>query len=117
MLLATMRRENVSREVLVSGAGDGAIKVWSLESLDAGGTPEPVHKFKHSSTTVFSLATNDALLYAGLGNGAVHVYNLDSAQLVQKVNIGSDCVGTIQVMGGVAFCGTNGGILKVRRLS
>ena len=112
MLLANVRRDNVSQEVLISGGGDGAIKIWSLNSLHRG-TIDLVHKFKNPSTIVVSLANNDALLYAGLGNGGVHVYNLDSAQLVQKVDIGKECVSSIQVMGGIAFCGTYDGKLKV----
>ena len=112
LLLVPTRFRGVKQEVLVSGGGDGAIKVWSLGSFESDALL-CIHKFKNPSTIVSSLANSGALLYAGLGNGGVHIYNLESLQLVQKIKTGSDSIPTLQVMDGVAFCGTTNGMLKV----
>lgn len=100
--------------MLVTGGGDGNIKVWSLSDLETAGLI-PIHKFKNASAGVLSLAHNGIFLYAGLANGQVHVYNLDSQQLVQKINVCSQDITIIQVMDGVVFCGTSNGLLKVGR--
>jgi di- and tripeptidase len=116
LLVPALRQRLESREVLVTGGGDGTIKLWSLDRLETAGLTE-IQKFKNCSTSVLSLADNGIFLYAGLGNGRVHVYNLESRQLVQKINVGSGDVTTIQVVHGVAFCGTSSGHLKVSAFS
>jgi di- and tripeptidase len=114
MLLAqNLHHPDVEKEVLVTGSGDGTIKIWAIDSLETAGLVVATHKFKNASASVLSLAQNGIFLYAGLANGRVHVYNLDSQQLVQKINVGYDDVTTIQVVDGVAFCGTSNGLLKV----
>jgi di- and tripeptidase len=113
MLLAqSLNHHDAEKEILVTGGGDGTIKMWSLNDLDTAGLVI-IHKFKNASASVLSLAHNGAFVYAGLANGRVQVYSLDSRQLVQKINIGPDEVTTLQVMDGVAFCGTSNGLLQV----
>ena len=113
MLLArALHRRDVETEVLITGGGDGTIRIWSLHDPETTGL-ESIHKFKNASGSVLSLAHNGIFLYAGLADGRVQVYNLDSQQLVQKINVGVDDVTTLQVIDGVAFCGTSNGRLKV----
>lgn len=113
MLLAPItHHHDAKEEVLVTGGGDGTIKLWSLYKLETTGLLA-IHKFRNESSSVLSLAHNRIFLYAGLDRGRVQVYNLDSQQLVQKINVGSDDVTTLQVLDGVAFCGTSIGHLKV----
>jgi di- and tripeptidase len=109
---ALHRHRDAETEVLVTGGGDGSIKIWSLCELETAGMLL-IHRFKNISASVLSLAHNGVFLYAGLADGRVQVYNLDSQQLVQKINVGSGDVTTVQVMDGVAFCGTSNGLLKV----
>lgn len=112
LVQALHHHDEAEMEVLVTGGGDGTIKIWSLYELDVAGLVA-MYKFKNDSASVLSLAHNGIFLYAGLANGRVQVYNLDSQQLVQKINVGSDDVTTVQVMDRVAFCGTSNGLLKV----
>lgn len=114
MLLAQgLHHHHAETEVLVTGGGDGTIKIWSLYELETVGLVATC-KFRNDSSSVLSLAHDGTFLYAGLASGLVQVYNLDSQQLVQKINIGSGDVTTIQVMNRAAFCGTSDGHLKVR---
>ncbi|ERF74948.1 hypothetical protein EPUS_05156 [Endocarpon pusillum Z07020] len=112
MLLAQgLRHHHAEMEVLVTGGGDGTIKIWSLYELETVGLVA-IYKFRNNCSSVLSLTHDGTFLYAGLASGLVQVYNLDSQQLVQKINIGSDDVTTIQVMNRTAFCGTSNGHLK-----
>lgn len=114
MLLAQgLHYHHAEIEVLVTGGGDGTIKIWSLYELETAGLVA-LYKFKNDSSSVLTLAHDGTFLYAGLASGLVQVYNLDSQQLVQKINVGSSDVTTIQVVNRVAFCGTSNGQLKVR---
>lgn len=113
MLLAqALHHHDGGEEVLITGGGDGTIKIWSLDNLETTGLV-PIHKFKNASGSVLSLAHYGIFLYAGLAGGQVQVYNMDSQQLVQKINVGSHDVTTLQVLDGVAVCGTSNGFLKV----
>ena len=113
MLLAqASTHHDAEREVLVTGGGDGTIKVWYLEGLANAGLGL-LYKFKNPSASVMSLACNEVFLYAGLASGRVNVYNLDSQQLIQRINVGPEDVTALQIVDGVAFCGTSDGFLKV----
>lgn len=112
VLAQALHHQGAGKEVLVTGGGDGTIKLWSLENLETTGLAA-IHKFKNASASVLSLAHDGIFLYAGLADGRVNVYSLDSQQLVQKINVGSDDVTALQVIDGVAFCGTSDGYLKV----
>ncbi len=113
LLVQGLHHNHAEMEVLVTGGGNGTIKIWSLYELETAGLVA-IYKFKNDSSSVLSLAHDGTFLYAGLVSGLVQVYNLDSQQLVQKINVGSGDVTTIQVMDRVAFCGTSNGHLKVR---
>jgi di- and tripeptidase len=112
ILVQNIHHHDAGNEVLVTGGGDGTIKMWSVDSLETAGLVT-IHKFKNASASVLSLAQYGIFLYAGLTSGRVHVYNLDSQQLIHKINVGCDDVTTIQVVDGVAFCGTSNGLSKV----
>jgi di- and tripeptidase len=117
MLLGrALRQSDAEREALVTGGGDGSIRLWALDKLDSTGLVA-IAKFKDTSASVLSLSFSGIFLYAGLANGKVHVYNLDSQQLVQRIKVDADNVTTVQVVDGVAFCGSSHGRLTVGHLS
>lgn len=104
---------NSGEEVLVTGAGDGAIKLWNITKLEDQGLQE-LFRFSNPDSSVLALVYNDTFLYCGLSDGKVHIYNLDSRQLIQKISVGSGDVTAIQVVKNVAFYGTSTGLVKVR---
>jgi di- and tripeptidase len=99
-------------ELLISGGGDGTIKLWSIDNLEQEGLML-LEKFKNDGLAVLSMAYSDTFLYVGFTNGKAHVYSLDSRQLVQKLDVRCGDIGAIQVIGSKAFCGGSGGYIKV----
>jgi di- and tripeptidase len=99
-------------EILITGGGDGVIKLWSLRDLALSGVVQ-ITKLKIPGLNVFSLAYKGAFLYAGLSEGVAHVYNLASRQLVHKLDIGHGDVSEILVNENCIFCGTSDGFVKV----
>ncbi|KIW35286.1 hypothetical protein, variant [Cladophialophora immunda] len=98
-------------EVLVTGGGDGTIKLWSVEDL-AGAGPRQITKFKNADSNVLSLSYRGSFLYAGLSDGRAHIYNLASNQLVQKLQVGHGDVSQILVSTESILCGTSQGWIK-----
>jgi di- and tripeptidase len=101
-------------ELLISGGGDGTIKLWSIDNLEKEGLML-LEKFKNDGLGVLSMAYSDTFLYVGFTDGMAHVYSLDSRQLVQKLDVRCGDIGAIQVIGSNAFCGGSGGYIKVQQ--
>ncbi|KAK6382299.1 hypothetical protein LTS17_004186 [Exophiala oligosperma] len=98
-------------EVLVTGAGDGTIKIWSIDSLSTDGLVQ-LTKFKNTGSNVLSLSFRGSFLYAGLSDGTANVYNLASNQLVQRLSIGHGDISQISVNSDSILCGTSHGRIK-----
>jgi len=113
LLIKGLFTHDREEEVLVSGAGDGTIKLWSLDSLGTEGLVL-IHKFKNSGSNVLSLAYRGSFLFAGLSDGVANVYNLASNQLVQRLQIGHGDISQILVSTDSILCGTSQGLVKVR---
>lgn len=111
MLLAKGLFQNDSEEeVLVTGGGGGTIKLWRINSAADAGIRE-LFKLHNKGLSVLSLAYSGTFLYAGLAGGVVHIYNLSSCQLVQKLQVGHGDVAQIQMSCGSIICGTSDGWL------
>ena len=100
-------------EVLVSGGGDGTIKLWSINNLSSSG-PIQMAKLKTPGSKVLSLAYRGSYLYAGLSEGLAHIYSLASRQLVQKLQLDHGDISQILVSTDSIFCGTSEGWIKVK---
>lgn len=100
------------QEILVTGGGDGVIKLWSIETLDRTGIVM-LKQFKIHAASIFALDYDGSFLYAGMSSGQARVYNLESRRLVQRINVGKTDITAVRALDGVIFCGTNQGALKV----
>ncbi|KIW90562.1 uncharacterized protein Z519_09209 [Cladophialophora bantiana CBS 173.52] len=98
-------------EVLITGGGDGTIKLWSIDGLSESG-PKQITKFKNADSNVLSLSYRGSFLYAGLSDGIAHIYNLASNQLVQRLQVGHGDVSQILVGVESILCGTSQGWIK-----
>ncbi|KAL9094925.1 MAG: hypothetical protein Q9165_002875 [Trypethelium subeluteriae] len=95
------------KEVLISGGGDGVIKIWSLDD-DHGGQIQELCKLENGrdeGCSVLSIALDGTMLYSGLLDGEVNVWDLETRQLVRSLHAHRDDVLTLTVGGGFLFSG------------
>ncbi len=113
MLLAKgLFQHDREEEVLITAGGGGDIKLWKIDTL-LDTTLVQMFQFKNKGYSALSLAYSGTFLYAGLSEGAAHVYNLSSCQLVQRLNTGTSDISQIQVSQDMICCGTSDGWIKV----
>ena len=112
LLVNRLYQHDGTEEMLITGGGDGVIKVWSIDGLGSGGLMERV-KLKNDGCGILSMVYNGTCLSVGLSNGHAHIWNLDSRQLIQKVDMNCKDIGAIQLVHGTTYCGTGLGRIKV----
>ena len=103
-----------TEEALLTGSGDGAVKLWRL-GQEPGATPVQIAKLQNSDS-VLSIAVEGSLLYCGLAGGALNIWNLDSQQLVKRIVRHTGDLWAVHVIQGVAICGDSTGTVKVLNL-
>ncbi|PYH91075.1 Zn-dependent exopeptidase [Aspergillus ellipticus CBS 707.79] len=100
-----------TEEVLLTGAGDGVVKVWRLEQDKENGVPSQIAKLQNGDP-VLSIAVEGSFLYCGLAGGALNIWNLDSRQLVKRISMHTGDLWAVDIIHGVAVCGDSNGIIK-----
>ena len=112
MLLANGLDDDPQAETLVSGGGDGTIKLWSLDAGANIGTRKPI-SLEHGDNSVLSLALDGAVLYSGRLEGEIDVWDLDTRQMIRTVKAHGADVLTLAVGHGFIFSGAANGVAKV----
>lgn len=112
LLVKGLSTQDKDDEFIITGGGDGTIKIWSIAALPTT-VPTQVTKFKIPDFNVLNLSYRGLFLYAGLSDGIAHIYNLASNQLVQKLQVGHGDVSQIAVSAQTILCGTSQGWVKV----
>lgn len=101
-------------EVLISGGGDGTIKIWALDA-DNGGSISELKCLESGDDSVLAITLDGTLLYSGRSGGDINVWDLDTCQLVRRIESYAVDVLTLCVGHGSIFSGSANGIAKVRR--
>ena len=117
MILAKgLSQRDLAEDILISGGGDGTIKLWNLD-VESGGAIKVLATLENGDNSVLSLAINDTLLYAGRLEGEVNVWDLETRQLIQTVTAftASDVL-TLSIIHGCIFTGGADGRAKVSRI-
>lgn len=104
------------KEILISGGGDGVIKLWRL-GQDAGGAIRELNALddgREEGNAVQSMVLDGTFLYGGRPDGEINVWDLETKQLVRslKTNVGD--VLTISIGGGFLFGAGDRGFVQVR---
>ncbi|KAF2136470.1 uncharacterized protein K452DRAFT_329695 [Aplosporella prunicola CBS 121167] len=106
------------KEVLVSGGGDGIIKLWRLDE-EAGGAIRELHQLddgREEGIPVQSIVLEGTFLYAGRPNGEINVWDLETKQLVRSLKTQVGDVLALSLGGGFLFgAGDRGTIQKLNR--
>ncbi|KAI9835858.1 MAG: hypothetical protein M1819_001756 [Sarea resinae] len=110
-LIKGLDRDGPDEDVLISGGGDGTIKLWSLDA-EAGGAISEIGVLENGDNSVLTLALDGTFLYSGLLEGDINIWDLDTRQLVRSVKAHRDDVLTISVGGGFIFSGGATGFAK-----
>lgn len=102
-------------DVLVSGAGDGTIKVWKLGGQEVGhngftnGIQELLCLGEDDGNCVMSLAIDGSFLYGGKINGVIELWDLDTKQKLRSIKAHDGDVMTMQMGYGYLWSfGANG---------
>lgn len=104
--------DNQRSDRLISGGGDGTIKLWGRTLQKAGALCE-LAVLDNGDCSVFSMALDGTLLYASLLEGEVNVWDLETRQLVRNIRASKLDVLTLVVIGELVFTGAACGTVKV----
>lgn len=110
MLIANGIREE--REVLISGGGDGVVKLWKLDPNNAGIVTE-IACLENGDASVLTLAVDGTILYCGRLEGEINVWDLDTCQLIRRVRAHTVDVLALSVGHGLIFSGGANGVAEV----
>ncbi|KAI9371617.1 hypothetical protein BJX61DRAFT_17489 [Aspergillus egyptiacus] len=111
LLVRGLLESSPNDEVLLTGAGDGVVKLWRLEKNKADAAPTPMAKLQNTDP-VLSVAVDGSFLYCGLAGGALNIWNLDSHQLVKRIAAHTGDLWAVDIIHGMAVCGDSNGAVK-----
>jgi len=97
--------EHGNQEILITGGGDGVVKVWKLDPQKGGALDElyALDDGREEGHSILCLATDHNFLYSGRSGGEVNVWDLETRQLLRNLKAHHDDVLTISVGGGFVF--------------
>ncbi|KAI9762437.1 MAG: hypothetical protein M4579_000413 [Chaenotheca gracillima] len=105
MLLARgFSRKGPENEVLISGGGNGTVKLWELHADHSGAISE-LAVLDNGEFSVLSIALSGTFLYAGLLEGDINVWDLDTMQLIRNVKAHTEDVLAVSIGGGYIYSG------------
>ena len=113
MLLAKgMNSGRSDQETLISGGGDGTIKLWSLDK-DLQGVIKTPTTLENGDDSILSMVLDGTLLYSGRLDGDINVWDLDTRQMIRRVKAHTADVLTLAIGRGLLFSGSANGFAKV----
>ncbi|KAL8988887.1 MAG: hypothetical protein Q9177_002106 [Variospora cf. flavescens] len=111
LLFGTPEAAIFDDEVLISGGGDGTIKIWALNAEDGGSISE-LRVLESGDDSVLTLTIDTTFLYSGRSGGDVNVWDLETCQLVRRIKSYRVDVLTLCVGHGSIFSGSADGLVK-----
>ncbi|KAG5980184.1 hypothetical protein E4U55_004308 [Claviceps digitariae] len=106
-------------DVLISGSGDGTIKLWRLggsskrgdadDNDESGGIEEIMTLGTDDAESVLSIALDGSFLYAGKLDGIVELWDLDTAQRLRVIKAHDDNVMSLQMGWGCLWAASTNG--------
>ena len=113
LLVSDSNNTHIGEEILVSGGGDGTIRLWTLDQSN-GASITLLKTLENGDESVLSLSIDGTLLYSGRLGGDINVWDLDTYQLVRRVPAHTSDVLTLAVDYHSIFSGSADGVVKVR---
>lgn len=112
---------DADEDVLISGGGDGTIKLWSLANTgpstvdgdEGNGIEEIMTLGTDDAESVLSLALDGSFLYAGKLEGIVELWDLDTTQRLRVIKAHDCDVMSLQMGWGFLWTGATSGWASV----
>ncbi|KAI9727056.1 MAG: hypothetical protein M1834_008524 [Cirrosporium novae-zelandiae] len=104
-------KELFGSETLISGGGDGTIKIWTLDKDDKGRIHEQV-TLEDGDDSVLALAADGSFLYSGRLGGRINIWDLETRQLIRNVKAHAADVLTLAMGDGLIFSGASSGAIR-----
>lgn len=112
LLVRGLMESRLGAEVLLTGSGDGSVKLWNLGQGE-GEAPVEMFELKNGDQAVLSIAIDGSFLYCGLSGGTVNIWNLDSRQIIKKITSQTGEIWALDIINGITICGNSSGVVKV----
>lgn len=103
-------------DVLVSGGGDGTIKIWKLSDR-AEGITEIATLGEDDAESVLSMAVDGSFLYSSKLEGVIELWDLDTKQKLRVIRAHKGDVLTLQMGWGYLWSAGSTGFARVSRPS
>jgi di- and tripeptidase len=114
LLIHGIVTDNPKQGILVTGGGDGTIKLWSLEKTEGGAPRELAELGDSNGDSVLSLVLDGTFLISGTIEGRVKVWDLETRQMVRNLRANVGDVLALSVGEGCLFVTGSNGKVEVR---
>ncbi len=113
MVKGASRLVEADEDMLISGGGDGTIKLWKLSADPDQGISELACLGEDDAESVLSLALDGSFLYSGKLRGVIELWDLDTRQKLRVIRAHNGDVMTLQMGWGFLFSAGATGFSRV----
>lgn len=114
MVRGASRLLEADEDMLISGGGDGTIKLWKLNEDFDKGIEELACLGDDDAESVLSLTLDGSFLYSGKLRGVIELWDLDTKQKLRVIKAHNGDVMTLQMSWGFLFSAGATGFSRVR---
>jgi di- and tripeptidase len=107
------RLVDTEEDMLISGGGDGTIKLWRLSNNAEDGIEELACLGEDDAESVLSLAVDGSFLYSGKLEGVIELWDLDTTQKLRVIKAQKGDIMALQMGWGFLWSGGATGYARV----
>ncbi|KAE8453264.1 hypothetical protein EG329_011331 [Mollisiaceae sp. DMI_Dod_QoI] len=112
MVRGVTRHIDSDEDVLVSGGGDGTIKIWKLSEDQNQGIKEVACLGDDDAESVLSMAVDGSFLYSSKLEGVIELWDLDTKQKLRVIKAHRGDVMTLQMGWGFLWTASSTGFAR-----
>lgn len=113
LVRGAIRQIDPEEDVLVSGGGDGTIKIWKLSHDHTEGISEIACLGEDDAESVLSMTIDGSFLYSSKLEGVIELWDLDTKQKLRVIKAHKGDVMTLQMGWGYLFSAGATGFARV----
>jgi di- and tripeptidase len=113
LVRGAVRHVDPDEDVLVSGGGDGTIKIWKLSHDHTEGISEIACLGEDDAESVLSMAVDGSFLYSSKLDGVIELWDLDTKQKLRVIKAHKGDVMTLQMGWGYLWSAGATGFARV----